>query len=239
MASKSDMNSSAAKTDENAAMLLAAASAVSPVNELNAVNRAALCRTATVVHVQRNDQIKPENSHRWLMYLVEGSLTLYNGKEEAGVIAARTPDSLQPLFQDRGAYTQARTQTVAKIVKFGREQLDILLKEQQKNSIHVIDVEVGARDNVVFDEIVAVMKNSKAVLASSSDTSAKILASFRRIGGIPELSEVIQSDPGLATHIVNVANRTDGGSSHVLVLKQRKGTSKNCCATIRWLLPAR
>lgn len=213
MAFKSDMNPTVSNTDENGTMLLAAAGAVSPVNELNAVNRAALCRTATVVHVQRNDQIKPENSHRWMMFLVEGSLSLYNGKEEVGSISARTPESLQPLFLDRGAYTLARTQTVAKIVKFGREQLDILLKEQQKNSIHVIDVEVTERDNLVFDEIVEVMKNSKAVLASATDTSAKILTSFRRIASIPELAEVIQSDPGLATHIVNVANRVESSSS--------------------------
>ena len=154
MVFKSDTTPSVSNADENGTLVLAAAAAVSPVNELNAVNRAALCKTATVVHVQRNDVIKPEGAHRWLMFLVEGTLALYDGKEEVGTIGARTSEALQPLFPDKNVYQTARTNTVAKLVKFGREQLDILLREQQKNAIHVVDVEVGELDNLVFDDIV-------------------------------------------------------------------------------------
>ena len=109
MAFKSDPNPTHAGSDESAAIVAAAAGAVSPVNELNAINRAALCRTATVVHVQRNDVVKPEGAHRWLMYLVEGSLTLYSGKDEVGQISSRSPEALKPLFADKGAYQSART----------------------------------------------------------------------------------------------------------------------------------
>ena len=69
MVFKSDNNPTVSNSDENNAIILAAAGAVSPVNELNEANRAALCKTATVVHVQRNDQVKPENSHRWICLL--------------------------------------------------------------------------------------------------------------------------------------------------------------------------
>ncbi|WP_430881437.1 HDOD domain-containing protein [Granulosicoccus sp. 3-233] len=199
--------------DESGSVILAAAAAVSPVSELNASNREALCKTATVVHVQRNDQIKPENSHRWLMYLVDGSLNLYSGKDEVGVINANTSEALQPLFQDKGAYQSARTSTVARIVRFGREQLSILLKEQQKNAISVMDVQVGEDDNVVFDDIVAAIKSRNVTLASSRDAATRILAAYKQVGGIPELAEVIQSDPGLAVHIVRVANSIDAASS--------------------------
>lgn len=213
MVFKSDSNPTVSNADENGTLVLAAAGAVSPVNELNAINRVAICKTASVVHVQRNDQIKPENSHRWMMFLVEGSLTLYSGKEEVGVINARTSDALQPLFLDKGAYQSARTSTVAKIVKFGREQLDILLREQQKNAISVMDVQVGELDNLIFDDIVEAMEKNAATLASSSDTAAKILASYGGVAGIPELAEVIQCDPGLSAHIVNVANKVDASTS--------------------------
>jgi len=213
MAFKSDSNATAANSDENAAIVLAAAGAVSPVNELNAINRAALCKTASVVHVQRNDQIKPENSHRWLMYLVEGSLTLYSGKEEVGVINARTPEALKPMFQDKGASLSARTSTVAKIVKFGREQLDILLREQQKNAVSVVDVQVGELDNLIFDDIVEAMSTHSVTLPSSSESAAKILVAYSKVAGIPQLAEVIQCDPGLAVHIVRSANKVDAGTT--------------------------
>ncbi|MEE9319242.1 MAG: HDOD domain-containing protein [Granulosicoccus sp.] len=213
MVFKSDSKPTSSNVDENATIVLAAAGAVSPVNELNAVNRAAICRTASVVHVQRNDQIKPENSNRWLMFLVEGSLTLFNGKEEVGSVTARTSDALQPLFIDRSVYQTAKTNTVAKIVKFGKEQLDILLREQQKNAIHVIDVQVGELDNLVFDDIVTAMEGNKAHLASSGETATRVLSSVQRVSGIPELSEVIQSDPGLTAHLINAANRVESGSA--------------------------
>lgn len=213
MAYKNDSPSKPATSDEHGPLVLAAAGAVLPVSELNAINRAALCRTASVVHVQRNDQIKPENSHRWLMYLVEGSLTLYSGKEEVGQINARTTEALQPLFLDKGAYQYARTSTVARIVKFGREQLDILLREQQKNAIHVIDVEVGELENTVFDDIVADMQAHKIRLASSQEAAAKILGALNQVASIPDLAEVIQSDPSLTAHIVNASNRAEASST--------------------------
>ncbi len=194
-------------------LVQSAARTVSPVTELNAKNCKALCKSAVVVHVQRNDEIKPENSHRWMMYLVEGSLTLHSGKDEVGVLNANTSESLQPLFQDKGAYQSVRTNTVAKIVKFGREQLDILLKEQQKNAVSVTDVHVGELDNLVFDDIREAMMTQSVALPSSSDAALKILGSFARVAGIPELAEVIQCDPGLAVHIVKTANRVDVGTT--------------------------
>lgn len=213
MVFKSDSSPVTSSTGDSGSVILAAASAVSPVSELNASNREALCKTATVVHVQRNDQIKPENSHRWLMYLVDGSLNLYAGKDEVGVINANTSEALQPLFQDKGAYQSARTSTVARIVKFGREQLSILLKEQQKNAISVMDVQVGENENLVFDDIIEAIKNRNVTLASSRDAASRILVAYKQVGGIPELAEIIQSDPGLAVHIVKVANSIDAGSS--------------------------
>jgi len=209
---KSDSNPSASSSDENNVVVLAAAGSVSPVNELNAVNRAALCKSAAVVHLQRNDQLKPEGANRWLMYLIEGSLTLYDGKEEVGTITAKTSDALQPLFQDKTAYQLAKTPTVAKVVKFGREQLDILLREQQKNAISVQDVQVTEKDNLVFDSVVKEIKSNKINLASFGEAAAKILSSHSIVKGIPELAEIIQSDPGLAAHVVNEANRAEGGA---------------------------
>jgi len=209
---KSDKSSANSNSDENMALIASAAGSVSPVNELNAVNRAALCKSATVVHVQRNDQLKPEGANRWLMFLVEGSLTLYNGKEEVGTLNAQSSQSMQALFQDKTAYQSAKTPTVAKVVKFGREQLDILMREQQKNAISVVDVQVGEKDNVVFDAIVADMKSNRVKLASFGKATEKILASHGQVAGIPALAEIIQCDPGLSTNIVNEANKAEGGA---------------------------
>jgi len=212
MAFKSDSNSSSANAEE-IALIKSAAREVSPITELNAVNSAALCKSAVILHAQRNDEIKPENSHRWMMYLVEGSLTLFNGKDEVGTIQANTPAALKPIFEDKGAYSSVKSTGLAKIAKFGREQLDILFKEQQKNAVTVNDVHVGELDNLIFDDIVESMTDHSVMLPSSSEGALKILSSFARVAGIPELAEIIQCDPGLAAHIVRVSNRVDVGTT--------------------------
>jgi len=147
------------------------------------------------------------------MYLVEGSLTLYSGKDEVGVINARTLEASQPLFNDKNAYQSARTGTMAKIVRFGREQLDILLKEQQKNAVSVMDVQTDELDNLLLDDIIKMMDTGNVSLAVAPDAAAKILNSYQNVAGIPELAEVIQCDVGLAASIVNAANRVDAGAS--------------------------
>ena len=213
MAFRSDPSPAQSSADETAALALAAAAAVSPVNELNEANRRALCRTATVVHVQRNDVVKPEGTHRWLMCLVEGSLTLYNGKDEVGEISARSPEAAKPLFAERGAYQSARTGTFARIVRFGREQLNILLREQQKNAVQVVDVEVGELDNLVFDDIVGAMAGGTMRLGSDVAAASRVLGALSSVGSIPDLAEVLQSDPGLALHVIDAANRVEGASA--------------------------
>lgn len=213
MVFKSNAGMTASSNDENGTLVLASAGAVSPVSELNAINRVAICKTATVVHVQRNDQIKPENSHRWLMYLVEGSLTLHSGKDEVGTINARTPEALQPLFVDKSAYQSVRTSTMAKIVRFGREQLDILLNEQQKNAVSVLEVQVSELDNLIFDDVVQAMQSRSISLATAEESANRILKAYNNVTGIPELAEVIQCDVGLTAHIINAANRVDAGTA--------------------------
>lgn len=210
---KSDSKSAANNSDENGALVTASASTVSPIAELNAANRDAISKSATVVHVQRNDQIKAENSHRWLTYLVEGSLTLYAGKEEVGVLNARTPEALQPLFLDKASYQSVKTSTVAKLVRFGREQMDILLREQQKNAVTVIGVNTGELDNLVFDDIIEAMSNHKLALAISPESAQSVLGAYQKVKSIPELAEVIQSDAGLAAHIVDDANKADASAT--------------------------
>lgn len=205
---KSESSKAVQNGDENDALLLSAAGSVSPVNELNAQNRAALCKTATITHMQRNDQIKPENSHRWLLYLVEGNLTLCSGKDEIGTLKARTPEVLRPLFEDKN-YQSVKSAAMSKVVRFGREQMEILLREQQKNAIRVEDVEVSELDNILFDSIIADMKKHELRLPSLGETSAKILGSIGKATGIPELADVIQYDPGLSTHIIVAANRLE------------------------------
>lgn len=197
---------------EEYAQVSETASKVLPINELNAANRAAICNSAQIAVMQRNDQLKPENSHRYLMFLIEGNVSMYNGKEEVGTLSAGSADSLKPLFSNKDDYQTLKSPGLAKIAKFGREQMDILLAEQQKNAVSVVDVHVSELDNLIFDEIRSKMDEKKLALASFSDSSSRILTSLAGNAGIPELAETIQTDPALSASIVRAAQRAEGAA---------------------------
>ena len=213
MVFNSSSKAAAPSADANKATVLAAASSVFPVNELSAANRDSISKSGTVVHIQRNDQLKAEDSHRWLLYLVEGSLSLYSGKDEIGVLNAGSADALKPLFTDKGAYQSVRTSAMAKVVRFGREQMDILLEEQQKNALNVLDIQVGELDNLIFDDIVKAIETRSTSLAITPASAVKIQEAYEFVDSIPDVAELIQSDAGLAAHVVRCANQADTGAS--------------------------
>ena len=192
---------------------------VAPINELNAQNRAAICKSAQITVMQRNDQLKPENTHRYVMFLMEGSVTMLNGKEEVGTLSAGSSDAQQPLFSNKDDYQSLRSPGLAKIARFGREQFDILLAEQQKNSVSVVDVHVSELDNLIFDDIRSRIDEKKLALASFGDNSSRILTSLAGNAGIPELAETIQTDPGLSASIVRAAQRAEGAGDTVQTIR--------------------
>jgi len=56
------------------------------------------------------------------------------------------------------------------------------------------------------------MATNRINLASFGEAAARILTSHAQVGGIPELADIIQSDPGLSANIVNAANKAEGGA---------------------------
>lgn len=200
-------------------LVSAIAGKVNPINELNAANRAAICNSAQIAVMQRNDQIKPENSHRYLMFLVEGTVVQYNGKDEVGTLSPGTVEAKEPLFSNKDAYQSLKAPGLAKIAKFGREQMDILLAEQQKNAVSVVDVHVTELDNLIFNGISASMADKKLALASFAESSSRILTTLAKNAGIPELAETIQTDPGLSAAIVRAAQKAENAEDTVQTIR--------------------
>ncbi len=185
-----------------------------PVSDLNQSNRTSLCKSSSIMHLQQNDQIKLDTIFRSLVYVINGSVTIYNGKTEVTTISAGSKEAQQPLTMDQTANQSIRTRSMAKLIRFGREQLEILLKEQEKAATHVIERQVSETDNLVFDEIVKDMQRNTVALSSFSDTSQKIINAVKtKSMDIPNLASIIQSDPGLAAHIVFATSRIDGANN--------------------------
>ncbi len=196
-------------TDENMPFI----KELHPISDLNESNRKVLSKSSSIMHLQRNDQLKLDTIFRSLVYVIEGSVTIFSGKSEVSTITAGSKEAKQPLTIDQTANQMIKTRTIAKLVRFSREQMDILLKEQEKTATHVLERQVSATDNLVFDEIIKDMKQNSVSLCSFTETAQKIMKSVQAKSlDIPDLARIIQSDPGLTAHIILAASRADGAN---------------------------
>lgn len=210
-------------TDSNAALkldqsdqddIMQIAGKLTLVSELNETNRQALCRSASILHLQRNDQLKLDTVMRGLVYVIDGSVTTFNGKTEVNTVTAGSKEANIPLAVDQAANHTIKSTAFAKLIRFGREQMEILLKEQERAATKVIEHQVSERDNIIFDDILRDMASNSVALSGFKETAAKIMRAVKSKNmGIPDLAHIIQSDPGLTAHIVLAASRADGSNA--------------------------
>ena len=213
-----DSKSSAAADTENSDLseLIALASRLTPISELNEANRVTICKSATIANVNRTTALAANKEHRWFTYILEGQVEVRNSKdkEETDVVDANTNRALQPVLKEFTQHHSINTKTTATLVRFGQELFEILLNEQQKNATKAHDVRVYEKDNVAFDSIVEAFEQ-RAVNLSCQDEIGKKIASIvsQSSMGIPELSLALAADPALTAHTMHEANKLTAGET--------------------------
>ncbi len=210
-----DSKSSAAADAESNDIgeLLALAARLTPISDLNEANRITICKSATLVNINRSTALAANKEHRWFTYLFEGQVEVRNAKDkdETDTVNANTDRSLQPVLKEFTQHHSIATKTTATLVRFGRELFEILLKEQQKNATKVHDVRVSENDNIIFDSIVESFEQRTVNLNCQAAVGAKI-GELVKLGtmGIPELSMALVADPALTAHTMHEANKLAG-----------------------------
>ena len=117
-------SSAAADTSANdMGALLSLAAKLSPISELNEANRLTICKSATVINMNRSTDLPANKEHRWFTYLLEGQVDVVNTKEreEGESISAHSDRSTNPVLQEFGQQLIVKTKTTAQLVRFGRE----------------------------------------------------------------------------------------------------------------------
>ncbi len=179
---------------------------LSHINELNAKGRGLLCNQASITKIAKRGRILAQNEHRWLTFLVDGELSVTTEKGQAVKIIAKSQKANQPIFSGDMTETSAQATLSSVLVRFEKEQFELLLRQQQKNS-HIIDVKVNDIDNTIFDQILEAFESNRLTLPSSPDVAFKIKnAITQKNFGLAEVSQIIQQDQVLTARLMQVAN---------------------------------
>ena len=155
-------------------LILRQASKLAPVEDLTEANRKLLCKTAALTPVPPNKRINASEEHRWLTYLVEGQVAVMEGKTQKHVITDASDKSRTPIFASPTSHEWAVAKSSCTVLRFDREQTELLLKEQQRDATKVVEIQVSAADNQVFDAVYEAFQKNRLTVPSLPDVALKI-----------------------------------------------------------------
>jgi HD-like signal output (HDOD) protein len=184
------------------------AAAFTPLSDLQPSNLSQLCQKARVSELPVRSRIYASEEHRWLTYLLDGSLDLVNGRAPAASLDAGSADARKPLFEGASVHAIAIAMSPVKVVRFEREQLRILMGQQQETGIEVSEFEaLSDGDNQVFDDIAEAFAQKRLKVP----TLPEVVLRIRKVLSKPdtdarEVSRVVQRDPVLTARLVQIAN---------------------------------
>lgn len=180
---------------------------LSPVEELSEANRKVLCKSATVLPIPPSKRLQASEEHRWLTYLIEGQVAIMEDKTQKAVLTDDSQLAKTPLFSSANPHQWAMAKTASTILRFDREQAELLLKEQQRNATQVIEIQVSEADNKVFDAVYEAFQKRRLAVPSIPDIALKVREAVNKDDvSAGEVAQIIQADPVLTGRIINIAN---------------------------------
>ncbi|MEM7293581.1 MAG: HDOD domain-containing protein [Pseudomonadota bacterium] len=188
-------------------LILLQASKLAPVEDLTDANRKLLCKTAAITTVQPNKRICANDEHRWLTYLIEGQVDIMEGKAQKATLTDACAKARDPIFASSTSHEWALAKSSCTVLRFDREQTELLLREQQRDATQVLEIEVTEADNQVFDAVYEAFQKRQLTVPSLPDIALKIRDAVNKPNiGASEVAQIIQSDPVLTGRLINIAN---------------------------------
>ena len=188
-------------------LILRQSARLSPVDELSEANRKVLSKSATILPIPPNKRMQASEEHRWLTYLIEGEVAIMEDKAQKSLLTDRCQAAKTPLFDTHSTHQWALAKTASTILRFDREQAELLIKEQQRNSTQVIEIQVTEADNKVFDAVYEAFQRRKLAVPSLPDIAMKVREAVNNDDvDAAEVAQIIQADPVLTGRMINIAN---------------------------------
>ena len=98
-----------------------------PVKELNAENRTQMVNNARVDNLQPGQKLAAAEEHDWLVYLVEGKLSLASQASAAGSVEGDSPRAKLPVFAERVTSDFAVAESPTRILRLEKALFNKLL----------------------------------------------------------------------------------------------------------------
>ena len=177
-----------------------------PINALPAPRLTLLSGKAQMEELQPGDKLLASEQSRWYIYVLEGILKV-SSSGMSDMVSAGSLRAHSPVFTCEQPADFAVTQSTCRIIRFERQLFDTLLTEERLSSYDVADVQVSDSELEVFQQIFNACNEGVLDLPAMPKVATRLMQLAQDPeAGIPELSKVIQMDPGVAGTIIQAVN---------------------------------
>ncbi len=185
-----------------------------PVKELDPEKRAGLAQRSQIMDLRRGERLEAAREHHWLIYLLEGSISLVD-EGETRAVAAGSPRARQPLFSEGRFKQQAEALTGVRLLRVDRRVFEILQQQQSQSGYEVGDVELDDTEGALFAEVYEACASGKVDLPALPEIAIKIQAAMKDPDvDIVRLARIVGMDVAVTGGLIRVASSAAYGSGN-------------------------
>ncbi len=185
-----------------------------PVGDLGPDKRAGLAQRGQIMDLRYGQKLDASTEHRWLLYLLEGNVSLVSGGA-ATTISAGSGRARQPLFHEGQFQEHVVTQGVARILRLDRRVYEILHQQQSQSGYDVEETELDDTESALFAEVYAACTEGKLDLPALPEVAVKIQAAMKDPDvDIKRLANIVSMDIAITAGLVRAASGAAYGSGN-------------------------
>lgn len=178
-----------------------------PIKELTPENRNQMRKKSHVSDIQMGETLLPSEEHRWIIYLLEGELDLYQINNHSEMLSHDEKRAYQPLFSEKSPYSHAMARKRCKIVRFDRQLFATLLKHELVTGEELETIEVSDTEGDLFNLIMHDFNMGTLKLPGLPDVALKVKAAVTNPEvSVVDVSKIIEVDPAMAARLIQVVN---------------------------------
>lgn len=177
-----------------------------PVGDLDSEKRVALAQKGQLTDLRYGQRLDASVEHRWLVYVIEGSINLVTSGGSASV-AAGSARARQPLFSEGRFQEYGVVSGSARVLRLDHRLYEILHRQQSQSGYEVEETELDDTESAMFAEVYAACTEGKLELPALPEVAVKIQTAMKDPDvDIKRLANIVSLDIAITAGLIRVAS---------------------------------
>ncbi len=197
-----------------------------PLSNLNDANLAQLAKGASSFKLSKRQRLLAADEHRWLVYLVSGSVQGKDAQGETFGIRAEKKGQMA-LFDAQPRPVEATVVEDAQFLRVDRKQFSVLMNEQISSSTLVEEIELEGDDEGLFETLMQSYQSGALALPLRESVINTVVSLLDENSGGNDavLLDIMRQEPALSLVVAHIAG-TSGQSAPGSLVKLRQLVDK-------------